>query len=247
MVETRPDTRFRYQEMRSVKKLMADEPEVAAFKLAVDSAIQKLNPKRVGERRGELHVSSFTASGVSFCARGVVLHWWRGGTSEFTTLVQRDGKFRENKWNEIFESAGIIIAYQPLLRLGRLEGHPDWILDWGYGPRIIDLTGQDPTMDPIFRSRHVGMKKRQVMMYNIMGDFARGYALVENKATCEFRVIPVNRDSDEERVLVERVALVTSAVDSLSLDSTDEEVAQVVSRLPSCGSTRCSVCQTRSS
>lgn len=229
----------------SLKKALAGDPEAEAFRLAVDEGVQKLHPQ---ERRTlELHVSAFTKSDDEFCYRQVLYRWWHGSEQEFTTLIQRDGKFRERKWHEVFEAAGILVAYQPEWKLGKLIGHPDWVLDWGYGPRVVDLTGQDPQVSPVLRSMHLAAKKRQVALYNVMAPFdpPRGYVLVEDKATCDFRMVPVPRDRNLERALVDRVVTVSKATArlfELKEGISDESLSAEMARLPSCKNASCRFC-----
>lgn len=226
----------------TVKKLVADDPEVAAFRICNDQAIQALSPK-LGQRRRELHVSDFTASDAEFCARKVLARWYRGKSNEFTSLVQRDGKFREQKWHEQFVAAGIVVSYQPEYRLGLLVGHPDWVLDWGYGPRVVDLTGQDRRNDFIAIARHTAIKKRQVRLYCVMSDLFPGYVLVEDKASSEYKMIAVARDQKEEEKLVLRVGEVSQVVRSLRADSTELDVVGAMRLMRRCGRKNCRWCR----
>lgn len=229
--------------MASAKKLVADDPEIAAFRIRNDRAIQVLHPRRDNTRRRELHVSDFTKGDKEFCARQVLARWWRGDSSEFTSAIQRDGKFREQKWHEQFDAAGIVFSYQPEFRLGLLVGHPDWVLDWGFGPRIIDLTGQDRRLDFIQLARHTAMKKRQVRLYLVMSDLKRGFVILEDKASCDFRMITVEREQKEEEALVWRVATVTQAVQSLSDSPSDMEIVKAMRVMPRCRKATCHWCQ----
>lgn len=226
----------------NVRKLVAEDPEVASFRIKNDRAIQTLQPRRDSTRRRELHVSDFTKSDTEFCARKVLVRWWRGDSREFTSAIQRDGKFRENKWHEQFEAAKIVISYQPEFRLGLLVGHPDWVLDWGFGPRVIDLTGQDRRLDFIQLARHTKMKKRQVLLYLVMSDIKRGFVVLEDKGSSEFNVVAVERSVKEEEALVWRVVTVTQAVESLPAEPTDIQVVRALRIMPRCGLKSCHWC-----
>ena len=228
----------------SLKKIFADEPEVAAFRIKNDRAIQDLSGSRLGQRRRSLHVSDFVASDEEFCARQTVAKWWRGDQAEFTTAIQRDGKFREQKWHEQFTQAGIVLSYQPEFRLGLLVGHPDWVLDWGFGPRIIDLTGQDRRLDFIALARHIARKKRQVRLYNVMSDMAGGgFIIAEDKASREYKVIAVPRDQKEEEKLTLRVGLVSQVVSQLGNNPSDIDVVRAVRLVPACQKATCRWCR----
>ena len=227
----------------SLKKLAADDIEVAAFRVKLDRAIQTLNPRRLQTRRRELHVSDFTETDDGFCARKVLVRWWKGDSREFTTKVQHDGKFREEKWRVLFEAAGIVKAYQPEYRLGHLVGHPDFVLDWGFGDCIVDLTGSDPTMDAVFRSRHLGMKKRQVRLYVVMADARRGFVIYEDKAKVEYKMVPVERDGAAERELIGRVGAVSAEVDTLGDDPDEMDLLRAVRRMPRCSRAACRWCR----
>lgn len=226
------------------KSLLGDDPEVGAFRIKMDRSIQDLHPRRGdAARRRSLHVSDFTASDRDWCARKLLVRWWRGDSRDWTSVIQRDGKFREQKWHEQFVRAGIMVEYQPEFRLGLLVGHPDWILDWGFGPRVIDLTGQDPTVDIIVRSKHTAAKKRQVRLYNIMGDFKRGYVIVENKANSEFQFLPVERDEREEGAVTSRVAAVSQVVGDLGDEPNELQVMDSMMRLSPCQREKCPWCK----
>lgn len=227
---------------KSLGGLLADDIEVAKFRIVNDRAIQDLSGPRQGQRRRALHVSDFTASDEEFCARAVLARWWRGEQQEFTSLIQRDGKFREQKWHEQFTQAGIVVSYQPEFRLGLLVGHPDWVLDWGYGPRVIDLTGQDRRNDFIALARFLARKKRQVRLYNVMSNMGRGFVIAEDKASCEYRVIPIDRSAKDEEPLVLRVGVVSQAVSGLARDPSDMDVVRAMRVMPRCGRARCQWC-----
>lgn len=228
--------------MGSAKRLVADDPEAASFRLKNDQAIQVLQPRSGSDRRRELHVSDFTAGDSEFCARKVLARWWRGQEDGFTSLIQRDGKFREQKWHEQFEAAGIVVATQPEYKLGLLVGHPDWVLDWGYGPRIVDLTGQDRNNDFIALARHTAMKKRQVRLYNVMSDLARGFVLIEDKGSCEYRLVPVERDHAEEQALITRVVAVSQPIQAFRGDPDEVAVVNAMRVMPRCGRKGCGWC-----
>lgn len=229
--------------MTSLRKLAAEDPEVATFRIANDRAIQELHPRSESTRRRALHVTAFVAGDDEFCARRVLVRWWRGDSREFTTLIQRDGKFREQKWHEQFEKAGIVVAYQPEYVLGRLVGHPDWVLDWGHGPRVVDLTGQDRRLDFVVLARFAAMKKRQVALYNVMADLPRGFVLAEDKASCEYKMIAVERDQKVEENLVLRVGLVSQVVDSLGREPSEMDIVRAMRLMPRCGGRACRWCR----
>lgn len=225
-----------------VKKLLAEDIEVASFRVKVDRAIQGLNPRKEMTRRRELHVSDFTASDEEFCARRILVRWWRGDSREFTTKVQHDGKFREQKWLGFFEQAGMLRDYQPTFRMGELVGHPDFVLDWGYGRCVVDLTGYDKTNDAVFRARHLAAKKRQVRLYNVMADARRGFVIYEDKASAEYKLVPVDRDERVERVMVERVAVVSFEVHTMGQDPLELDLLRAVRRMPKCQKKTCRWC-----
>lgn len=225
-------------------RLFAGDLDMGALELKLKRGLEMLHRGRP-TRKHELHVSDFTKSDKSFCYRTLILRYLKGESEDrMTTWVQYDGKFREEKWKQLLEITGFLkpAGYQMELRVGNLVGHPDFILDYHRGPLVMDLTGYDPTLDPILRATRLGEKKRQVRMYLGMYEAStgvkpyRGVVLYENKGTCAPKLLPVELD-DKVAPLMERAAKTEHYIAYLR-----EHGTKVWSSLPPCEKKRCKAC-----
>lgn len=234
--------------MTKTAKLMAEDLDVAMQRVKLRKGLQTMHKGR-SNRKHELHVSDFTQSEKQFCYRKLVIRWLRGDGREDGGMswVEYDGKFREEKWRRLFEAAGMLREYQLALKVGPLSGHPDFVVDFGKGNSIVELTGHDSKIDPILRNAREAVKKRQCLAYVIMyrhmvGKLYRGFVYVEDKGNNDFRIIPVDYDEEKARLFMERVVRVTRATRALAKATTTEQRASVIRAIPKCERPRCQTC-----
>lgn len=223
----------------------------------MDAALLELKFRRAldivaGEknlRKRELHVSDFTGSEREFCYKRLLRRYYAGEEPYRTSWVQFDGKWREEKWMRLMEAGKFLLEYQAELRIGRLSGHPDFIVDFGKGVCVIELTGYDSKIDPILRNARLSVKKRQCLLYMIMlwkcrgVKPYRGFVIPENKGNCEFRIVPVDWDMDLARLLVKRVTTTNRLIGLIDARKDDAAARARVWRIvPRCGRKRCKAC-----
>jgi hypothetical protein len=234
--------------MSALSKVLTEDIDIATFKVKLGQGVRGLTAEPERHRKRELHVSDFTQSEKQFCYRKLVLRYFKGeDRTRGVSMVQLDGKWREDKWRRIFESAGILKDYQEVLRVGMLVGHPDFLVDYGRGDTILELTGHDSKIDPILRQSRLAVKKRQCLTYLIMrvkmypGSRRRALVVVENKGNNEFQVYPVDYDEEKATLLMKRVVRVQKLVTAMG-KATPERRTEIYRQIPRCGTKNCKVC-----
>lgn len=263
--------------MGATAKLMADDIDVAWLKVKLQGALDRITRgdvnteallekwNEVGRsivgvggqsstRKRELHVSDFTGSEKEFCHRRLVVRWLNGDNKERRgTWVHYDGKFREAKWWLLFEVAGILLEYQPVLKLGALQGHPDFVIDWGKGPSIIELTGHDSKIDVAMRMMRLHVKRRQNTIYQLMWkksrqidkaktSLHRGFVIAEDKGNNTFSIEPIDIDNEKAAVLLERIITASTHCKAMGGAVTKEERIALYAAIPRCVRKTCKTC-----
>lgn len=257
--------------MGKVAKLLAEDMDVAILKIKLQGALNKISRGEVdfkslaekwsevgrsvvgagpsSTRKRELHVSDFTGSEKEFCYRRLVVRWLNGEAKERQgTWVNYDGKFREVKWWLLFEVAGILREYQPILILGALQGHPDFVIDYGKGPCIVELTGHDSKIDVAMRMMRLHVKRRQNTIYQLMWKKAgkqpmhRGFVLIEDKGNNTFGIEPIDIDNEKAAILLERIILADKYCKALRDAKTKEERISLYAAISRCSRKNCKTC-----
>jgi hypothetical protein len=230
----------------SLKSLASSPLGAALLKVKITRAMRAIDERTrkahgQGDRKHELHVSDFTASDKSFCARSVVRRYLDGEGERKPTFVQFDGKFREEKWKLLFQEAGILVDYQMEVRAGRLVGHPDFIIDLDGTRCIVELTGHDSQVSEKMRWARVAVKCRQSRLYQVLTKYRdSAYVIVENKGNNEFDVLEVKWDAEKAAELLGRVRLVNAAVD---LIESGKPAPKVIAAMKPCQKKKCHVCE----
>lgn len=231
----------------SLARTLTDDIDVATFRVKIRRGLEAMTAQPNPGRKRELHVSDFTASEKQFCARKLVLRYFRGeDKARGASWVMLDGKWREEKWKRVFEACGIMRDYQAELRLGPLVGHPDFLVDYGRGDTILELTGHDSKIDAFLRSVRVAIKKRQALTYLIMrvhtvkGSRRRALVVVEDKGNNEFQVIPVDYNEEMAKMMIGRVVDVSRWIKRIDAAGNDREA--VFKQIPKCEKKKCQWC-----
>lgn len=222
--------------MGSVAKLLNKDMDSAMLELKFRRALDIATGER-NLRKRELHVSDFTGSDREFCFKRLLLRYYKGEEAYRTSYVQFDGKWREEKWMVLMKAGKFLREYQPALKVGRLSGHPDFIVDFGKGVCVIELTGYDSKIDPVLRNARLSVKKRQCLLYMVMwwkmkGERPyRGFVIAENKGNCEFKIVPVDWDAEKAATLVKRVTMTSKIIDALDARKGSAEARAKVWRI----------------
>lgn len=240
--------------MGAVTRLAREGVEAGTLRLLINRAIRSMH-EGTSLRQGELHVSDFTMRDEQWCVRTLVRRYLRGEPRQReATPVQVDGKWREEKWLRVFERAGILRAYQVELRVGLLQGHPDFVLDWGFGPRIVELTGHNSQLDAKLLAQRVAVKRRQNLYYQTMAWWLDrtgrlpvpirrgGIVLVEDKGNNTFTIHAVPWDAAKARALMARVVEAARWLDRLRDLNSPMARHRVWREMPTCQKTRCEAC-----
>jgi hypothetical protein len=257
--------------MSEVAKIMAEDIDVARLRLKLGGALEKITRGNVdvlalrskfddvigsivqagvaSHRKRELHVSDFTGSDVEFCHRRLVVRWLNGERKDRQpNWVHYDGKWREAKWWMLFEVAGILKEYQPALTMGELQGHPDFVIDFGKGPSLVELTGQDSKTGETLMAMRRHVKRRQNTMYQLMWNNTRevplykGFVVIEDKGTNEFKIETVEIEKDKGAALLERVSIANAYCKMLGDAVSAGERIKLFAEIPLCIRERCKTC-----
>jgi CRISPR/Cas system-associated exonuclease Cas4 (RecB family) len=222
---------------RRVARMLAGDLDAETLRLRLMRALREDRDARPS-RKGELHVSMFTGSDRTFCARKVYFQYMRGDDrSGPPSLVHYDGKWRESKWKYLLEKAGLLTHYQHVLRVGPLVGTPDFIIRLMRKVSIVELTGADERVPEAVAWSRLAVKKRQLRFYMGMARAAgmpveKGFVLVESKGSNKFRIYAVEHDQEKFERLMARVAAVWKAI-------------RAGKAPPRCGRDRCEACYPR--
>jgi len=228
-------------------KLMSEDIEAGTLRLRLQRALRELSAE-THHRHRELHVSDFTGAEDHFCLRSLLHRYFRGEKREGgMTWIEYDGKWREEKWLKLFQQAGILKDYQLSLKLGPLSGHPDFIIDMGHGPCVVELTGFDSKVPPIQRGIRLAVKRRQCLFYMVMyqklvGPIHCGFVLAENKGSCDFKIEKIPHDGQKAVKLFDRPLTSMRWIEKIEQAKTSEERVRLYRQTPKCGRKGCPRC-----
>lgn len=245
-----------------LRRLLAQDIEGGVLRMELMRGLTDL-AQGYSTRKHELHVSDFTHGEKAFCIRRLIHRYYEGDErAKDPTLVEFDGKWREEKWMKLLEVRGMLVGYQPELKYGELVGHPDFLIKVkGFkGLRILELTGHDSQVPIAMQKRREAIKVRQDLMYQKMAvecgfeidgiDVRGGYVLIENKGSNSFRIITVKLEQHEEKVadLFNRVNVVQNWIRKFNFtvtSSKQERLAwnRLMSKVPKCEKKKCDYCR----
>lgn len=240
-------------------KVLAQDIESAVVRMELMRGLTDL-AKDHSTRKKELHVSDFTHGEKAFCIKRLLHRYYLGDErAKDPTLVEFDGKWREEKWKKLLEVRGMMVDYQTELRCGALVGHPDFlIVVKGFpGLRILELTGHDSKVPIAMQKMREAVKIRQDLMYQKMAkesgfelkglDVRGGFVLIENKGSNTFRIIKVSLKErlDQAEELFDRVRLVENWIKRFEDVGgvTGRKARLLMNKVPECQKKRCDYCR----
>lgn len=239
----------------SLRKVLSQDIESATLRMEFMRGLTDLaqgNPTR----KQELHVSDFTQGEKSFCIRRLLNRYYLGDDrAKDPTLVEYDGKWREEKWKKLLEARNLLVEYQPEFFIGTLVGHPDFVIRMrGFpGLRILELTGYDSKVPIGMQKMREAIKVRQILMYLTMAksmavlDVRGGFVVIENKGNNSFRIVRVNLSElkDKADELFERVKVVQRWIARIDKAGgiKSKQARLMMRHIPECQKKKCDYCR----
>lgn len=183
-------------------------------------------PRSNAEERKGLHASAIIASESAFCIREQILSlfYQRNKEENLPDSLLRifaEGNAVHEKWQNMFERAGIArgIEDRGYSKLFDLYMTPDAIIEVNGKLYVVEIKSANTYSYKSMTNKHPsGTLQLQLYMHFLC--IPRGFVLVEDKNTQEFKVFPVKYEPGQATPFVKRLYEINEAKENYLMDST---------------------------
>ena len=217
--------------MNSVKKGIKDAIANEAVDIENLLLERKLNelfriPRDNAEERKGLHASAIIASDSAFCIREQILSLFykrneEENISDGLLRIFAEGNAVHEKWQNMFERAGIArgIEDRGYSKLFDLYMTPDAIIELNNKLYVVEIKSANTFSYKNMKTSHPsGTHQLQLYMHFLC--IPRGFVLVEDKNTQEFKIFPVRYEPGLATPYVKRLYEINEAKESFLMDNT---------------------------
>lgn len=183
-------------------------------------------PKHDAEERKGLHASAIITSDSVFCIREQILSLFykrnkEEGTTEGLLRIFEAGNCIHEKWQGMFERAGIArgIEDRGHSKLFDLYMTPDAIIEVNGKLYVVEIKSANTYSYKSMKSSHPsGTLQLQLYMHFLC--IPRGFVLVEDKNTQEFKIFMVKYEPGQASKFVKRLYDINEAKENFLMDNT---------------------------
>ena len=217
--------------MNSVKKGIKDAIANEAVDIENLLIERKLNalfriPRENAEERKGLHASAIIASDSAFCIREQILSLFykrneEESISDGLLRIFAEGNAIHEKWQNMFERAGIArgIEDRGHSKLFDLYMTPDAIIELNNKLYVVEIKSANTFSYKNMKTSHPsGTHQLQLYMHFLC--IPRGFVLVEDKNTQEFKIFPVRYEPGHATPYVKRLYEINEAKENFLMDNT---------------------------
>ena len=212
---------------KGIKSAMMDEKKDIET-LLIERKLNSLFkiPKHNAEERKGLHASAVITSDSVFCIREQILSLFykrnqEDSISEGLLRIFEEGNCIHEKWQSMFERAGIArgIEDRGHSKIFDLYMTPDAIIELNGKLYVVEIKSANTYSYKAMKSGHPsGTHQLQLYMHFLC--IPRGFVLVEDKNTQEFKIFPVRYEPGHASKFVQRLYDINEAKEKYMMDNT---------------------------
>jgi CRISPR/Cas system-associated exonuclease Cas4 (RecB family) len=217
--------------MNSVKKGIKDAIANEAVDIETLMLERKLNalfriPRDNAEERKGLHASAIIVSDSAFCIREQVLSLFykrneEENISDGLLRIFAEGNSIHEKWQSMFKRAGIARAIEDrgYSKMFDLYMTPDAVVEINNKLYVVEIKSANTYSYKSMKDSHpAGTKQLQLYMHFLC--IPRGFVLVEDKNTQEFKIFPVRYEPGQAAPYVKRLYEINEAKENFLKNNT---------------------------